>query len=99
VNINSESPVRSDLPADVVAYLDGLGRRELSGSLASLSAVADEEGFSVAAESARRLVARGAGIRESDLRVLSLRVLEGGETAPGPDLGLYDRALLGGEVM
>lgn len=95
-----ESSVRSDLPEEVVGYLDGLDRGSLREKLSSLSRVADEEGFDVAAESMRRLVARGGDFGTSDMRVLSLRVLDGRDVPdPGPDLRAYNRAFLGREAV
>lgn len=95
-----QSRVRSELPADVVSYLDGLGRRDLSDRIGMLSAACDLEGFDVAAESMLRLVRSGRDFTASDMRVLALRVVTGSDVPDaGPDLSEYDRALLGRGAM
>lgn len=92
-----QSRVRSELPADVVSYLDGLGRRDLSDRIGMLGAACDLEGFDVAAESMLRLVRSGRDFTASDTRVLALRVVTGSDAPDaGPDPSEYDRALLGG---
>ena len=95
-----QSRLRSQLPDDVASYLDGLGRHDLSGKLGMLSDACDVEGFDVAVESMRRLVASGRDFTSSDMRVLALRVVTGGDVPDaGPDLTVYNRAFLGREAV
>lgn len=95
-----DSSTRRELPAEVSGWLDALGAAERRERIRELSRVADERGFDAAAESFRRLVVRGGDFTATDASVLSLRVLDGAEEPdPGPDLGVYDRAFLGREVM
>ena len=95
-----ESDVRDKLPGEVVGYLDALTRDGLRAKLGALHDASAIEGFDVAAEAARRLVARGGDFSASDLAVMSVRVAGGdGDPDPGPDLRAYDVALMGREAV
>ncbi len=94
----ANSAVREAVPDRLRTALDGCARIDLKATLKTFAQLAERYGWEVAVQAIDEAVHRGRGV-SADATVLAARIATWGADLPataGPDLTVYDRALLGG---
>jgi hypothetical protein len=86
------SPVRGQMPADVIEWLDAMDETDLKTSLGAIAESCRTAGFAPAMDACRRL-RQTAGTRPpraDELTPVAMRIRDGEAAPSGPDLSAYD---------
>lgn len=93
-----ESPLRREMPPDLVTVMDAADKAGLRQALRSIDRAADAAGFDAAVVAAARIASSGRLPDEAGTDLLARRIAAGADVGEGPDLAAYDRLAQSREV-